>query len=318
MAVLLRESDVEKLADMKTALGAVEEAFQLQGRKEADNAPRRRCRLNGKGLLHVMSASLPSLGYAGLKSYTSIGGKVRFFVHLYNASSGDLLAIIEADLLGQIRTGAASGVATKYMAREDASRLGIFGTGWQARSQVEAVCAVRPVESVVAFSRSPEHRDKFAAEMTQKLGIPVRAASAPEEAAREADIIVTATTSKEPVLQGSWIAPGTHINAVGANQLSRRELDVDTIRRSACVVVDSLEQSMLESGDLAKAAEEEAFYWEDARDIGLVVVGEFPGREDASEITIFKSNGIALEDIALAGRVYEAALKSGAGQKLPV
>jgi alanine dehydrogenase len=318
MAILLRESDVEKVADMKTALHAVEDAFRLQGRKEADNAPRRRCRLDDKGLLHVMSASLPSLGYAGLKSYTSIGGKVRFFVQLYSASTGELLAMIEADLLGQIRTGAASGVATKYMAREDASRVGIFGTGWQARSQLEAVSAVRPIQSVLAYSPNPEHRNKFCAEMSTKLGLTVRAASGPEETAKEADIVITATTSREPVLQGDWIAPGTHINAVGANQLSRRELDVETIRRSACVVVDSVEQSLLEAGDLACAVEAGAFYWEDARDLGLVVVGEFPGREDAAEITIFKSNGIALEDVALAGRVYEAASAAGAGEKLPV
>ncbi len=318
MAILLRESDVEKLAGMKMALDAVEEAFRLQGQKEADNAPRRRCRLNDKGLLHVMSASLPTLGYAGLKSYTSIGGKARFFVQLYSASTGELLAMVEADLLGQIRTGAASGVATKFMARDNAARVGIFGTGWQARSQVEAVCAVRPVESVVAFSPNPQHREKFCSDMSAKLGIPVRAASGAEETAREADIVITATTSREPVFQGEWIAPGTHINAVGANHLSRQELDVETVRRSACVVVDSLEQSMLESGDLARAAEADAFYWEDARDLGLVVVGEFPGREDPSEITIFKSNGIALEDIALAGRVYEAACKTGAGEKLPV
>lgn len=316
MAILLRESDVEKLAGMKTALDAVEEAFRLQGRKEADNAPRRRCRLDDRGLLHVMSASIPAFGYAGLKSYTSVGGKARFCVLLYSSSTGELLAVIEADRLGQLRTGAASGIATKFMARDDAGRVGIFGTGWQAQSQLEAVCAVRRVQSILAFSPNAERRERFCNEMSEKLGTPVKAASGAEETVRESDILITATTAKEPVLEGAWISPGTHINAIGANSMRRRELDVETIRRSACVVVDSLEQSMLESGDLACAAEAEAFFWEDARELGLVVIGEFPGREDPREITIFKSNGIALEDVALAGRVYEAAQKAGAGETL--
>ncbi|HYK87477.1 MAG TPA: ornithine cyclodeaminase family protein [Acidobacteriota bacterium] len=315
MAILLRESDVKKLATMQMALDAVEQAFRLQGAQRADNAPRRRCRLD-KGMLHVMSASLPSLGLAGLKSYTSVPGRVRFHVLLYGAD-GSLAAIIEADLLGQMRTGAASGVATRYMARPNASRLGIYGTGWQARSQIQAVCAVRPIKTVVAWSRNPENRETFCKEMTQTLGIGVYPGFSPEEAAKGMDIVVTATTSKEPVLKGEWLSKGTHVNAVGSNSLSRQEIDVETVRRCACVVVDSTEQSLLESGDLARASQAGAFYWEDARELGMVVMGEFPGREDDAEITLFKSNGIALEDVAFAGKIYEAAMKSGLGQPLP-
>ncbi len=316
MAILLRESDVTKLASMEMALDAVEEAFRYQGEGGSENAPRRRCRLES-GLLHVMSASLPNKNLAGLKSYTSIiGGPTRFHVLLYDGKDGRLLAVMEADLLGQLRTGAASGIATKYMARPDASRLGIFGTGRQSRSQLEAICAVRPIRSIVAFGRDQERRQTFCREMSKILGIEVEPARDPEHAVRDMDIIVTATNSREPVFSGDWLAEGSHINAVGSNHLSRQEIDVETVRRSACVVVDSREQSMMESGELAKAAEAGAFFWEDARELGLVVTGDFPGREDDREITLFKSNGIALEDIALAGRIYQGAAEAGMGESI--
>ena len=316
MAILLRESDVVKLGTVDMAIEAVEQAFRLQGEEKADNAPRRRCRLED-GLLHVMSASLPTLGYAGLKSYTSISGTVRFLVLLYGGD-GRLLATIEADKLGQLRTGAASAVATKYMARPESSRLGIFGTGLQARSQLQAICRVRPIKTVLAYSRDPEKREKFCREMTELIGTGVYPASSPEEAVKEMDIVVTATTSKEPVFNGEWVSNGTHINAIGGNFISKQELDVATVGKSACVVVDSVEQARLESGDLASASEAEAFYWEDARELGLVVTGEFPGREDAKEITLFESQGIALEDVAIAAKVYEQAMKAGVGERLPL
>lgn len=315
MAIILRESDIEKLASMQMALDAVEQAFRLQGEGAAQNAPRRRCRLEN-GLLHVMSASLPSLGVAGLKSYTTLEGKARFLVHLYSAADGNLLAIMEADKLGQIRTGAASGVASKYMARKDASRLGIIGAGWQARAQLEGICAVLPIEAVTAFSRTKEKLDAFCEEMTPKLGVEVRPAATAEEAAREKHIVVTATTAKEAVLNGEWLAEGTHVVAIGANFISRRELDVEVVRRSACVIVDSSEQAMLESGDLAAAAEAGEFYWEDLRELASVVNGDYPGREDDREITLFKSHGIALEDVALAARIYAAATKSQVGERI--
>lgn len=316
MAILLREADVEKLVTTKMALEAVEQAFRLQGENRSDNAPRRRSRL-GTGFLQVMSASLPSLGLAGLKCYTTVGGKARFLVLLYGShEDGQLLAVIEADRLGQMRTGAASGVATKFMSRPESSRVGIFGTGWQARAQVLSMCAVRPVKTVVAYGRDQERKEKFSKEMTDILGIGVYPAATPEEAVKDMDIVITATSSKEPVFKGEWLARGAHVNAIGSNHLSRQEIDVETVRRSACVVVDCAEQARMESGDLAKAAEAEVFFWEDARELGLVVTGEFPGREDASEITLFESQGVALEDVALAGKIYQAALKAKLGEPL--
>jgi ornithine cyclodeaminase/alanine dehydrogenase-like protein (mu-crystallin family) len=316
MAIFLRESDIEELATMDLALEAVEKAFRLQGKGKVDNAPRRRCRVD-KGVLYVMSASVPNLGFAGLKSYSSGAGETRFLVHLYDGKDGQLVAIMEANKLSQLRTGAASGVATKYMARENASKIGIFGTGWQARSQLEAVCAVRSIERIVAFGRNAEKCEQFCQEMTDKLGVKVTPAASAEEAATEQDILITITTAKEPLFKGAWLAPGTHVNAAGSNMLDRQEIDVETVRRSACVVVDSHEQAQLEAADLTKAAEEDAFFWEDARELGLVVTGEFPGREDDEEITFFKSLGVALEDVAFAGKIFKAAKEAGRGEQLP-
>jgi alanine dehydrogenase len=316
MAILLRESDVQELASIGMAIEVVEEAFRLQGEQKAETTPRRRCRVEN-GMLHVMSSSLPTLGYAGLKTYTSVTGANCFMVLLYK-DDGRLVALIEAEKLGQLRTGAASAVATKYMARQESCRLGVFGAGLQARAQIQAICAVRPIKTVLVYSRNAQKREQFCKEMTESLGISIRPVSAPEEAVREADIVVTATTSKEPVFKGAWLAKGTHINAIGANFLSKQEIDVETVGKASCVVVDSCEQATLESGDLARAAEAETFYWEDARELGLVVVGEFPGREDASEITLFESQGIALEDVALAAKIYESALKAGKGERLPL
>jgi alanine dehydrogenase len=315
MAILLRESDVEQLASMGMAIEAVEEAFKLQGEKTAENGLRRRCRLE-RGLLHVMSASLPAKGWAGLKSYTTVGNTTRFHVLLYSAEDGALLAVIEGDLLGQLRTGAATGVATKYMARADASSVGIIGTGWQARSQLQAVCSVRPISAIMAYSPNQERCGKFCREMSEKLHLRVEPAGGAEMAVRDKEIVITATSAREPVFMGEWLAEGTHVNAIGSNHLSRQEIDVETVRRSACVVVDSSEQAILESGDLARAVEAGAFYWEDARELGLVVVGDFPGREEDREITLFKSHGIALEDVALAGKVYQAAVQAGLGKTI--
>jgi len=316
MAILLREEDIEKLVTMEMAIETIEEAFRLQGEYKVENIPRRRSRLN-KGMLHVMSASFPTLGYAGLKSYASVTGKPRFYVTLYNAD-GAMVAIMEADKLGQMRTGAATAVATKYMARRESSRMGVFGTGWQARAQVEAVCAVGSFRNIVVWSRNAENRQKFCEEMAEATGVPVIPAETPEEAAKEKDIIITATSSREPVLKGEWLSEGAHINAIGSNFLDRQELDVEAVRRSDCIIVDSNEQAMLESGDLAKAAEAKAFFWEDARELGLVVIGEYPGREDSAEITLFESHGIALEDVALAVKVYEKAAAEEIGEKLPL
>src|SRR5262245_49357300 len=213
MALLLREHHVTELLDIETAIGAVEEVLRDQGEGTATNRPRYRVAMP-TSQLHIMSAGDRKLGVCGLKTYTASRKGARFLVLLYESETGDLLAMIEADRLGQMRTGAASGVATKYMSRESADSVGIFGTGWQAESQLMAVCAVREIRSIKAFGRNRERREAFARKMTSLLRVEVATAETPEETARGQSIVITATNAREPVLKGEWIEPGTHLNIV--------------------------------------------------------------------------------------------------------
>jgi ornithine cyclodeaminase/alanine dehydrogenase-like protein (mu-crystallin family) len=248
-----------------------------------------------------------------LKTYAVSRKGARFLVMLYDAGTGDLLAVIEADRLGQMRTGAATGVATKYMARADAATVGVYGTGWQAESQLMAVCAVRKIRSITAYGRNPDRREAFARKMESVLRVEVTPAQSAEEAARNQAIIITATSAREPVLKGEWVEKGTHINAVGSNFLSKAEIDVEAIRRASRIAVDSIEQSKMESGDLLPAIERGVISWESVTELGRIVAGRDSGRASDDEITIFKSNGIALEDIATALRVYNLARERAVG-----
>ncbi len=315
MALLLREEDVGNLLNIETAIDAVEEVLRDQAEGQATNRPR--CRVAvPTSQLHVLAAGDRRLGVYGLKAYTASRKGARFLVLLYESESGDLLAMIEADRLGQMRTGAASGVATKYMARESADTVGIFGAGWQAQSQLMAVCAVRQIKSIKVYSRSQEHREAFARKMTSLLRVEISAAQSPEEAVRGQSIIVTATSAREPVLKGEWIEPGTHLNVAGSNFLSKAEVDMETIRRARVVAVDSIDQSKLEAGDLLPAIDRGVISWESVTELGRVVAGRDAGRTSDDDITLFKSNGIALEDISTALRVYNLARERGIGEQI--
>lgn len=318
MALYLTERDVEHLLTMPEAVTALEETFRRQADGEVINQTRRRLHLPA-GTFHTMVAADLGLNTFGMKAYTAFAPKTRFLVLLYNAENGDLLALIEADRLGQMRTGAASGVATQYLARQDRPlRVGIFGAGWQAHSQLPAMCAVRSVQSILVYSRNENHRAAFSAEMTEHLGVPVSPVDRPEAAAEGMDMVITATTAREPVLRGEWLAPGTHVNVVGGNLLSRREVDEETIRRSSVVAVDSIAQARLESGDLLIPYERRLFRWEQAVELSDIVAGRHPGRTDDRQITLFKSTGVALEDIAVATLVYKKALSAHIGTDVPL
>jgi ornithine cyclodeaminase/alanine dehydrogenase-like protein (mu-crystallin family) len=317
MAVLLSESDVTMLLPMSLALEAVEEVFRWQGEGKLTNRARVRLPVPG-GLLHVMPAAVPEARVMGLKTYATVRGGAKFVVLLFSVETGALLAIIEADKLGQMRTGAASGVATKYLARPEADRVGCYGTGWQARSQLEAVCAVRRVREVRVYGRDLERRARFAEEMTPLLGVPVVAVDRPEAAARDASILVTITGSKTPVLEGQWIAPGAHLNAAGSNALPRAELDVEAVRRAGLIVTDSLEQARVECGDLVAALEQGVVRWDDVHELGDVVAGRHPGRRDAGQITLFESQGVAMEDVAVAARIVARARERRVGTEVPI
>lgn len=316
MAFFLTEAQVANLLTMPEALDAVERAFTAQGQAEVLNNPRQRLYLPD-GVFHIMGAAVLSEGVFGFKAYASFAPKTRFLFFLYDADNGNLLCVMEADRLGQIRTGAASGVATRYMARHDARTLGIIGAGWQAETQVEAVCTVRPIARVKVYSRHIERREQFAERMSAQLGISIVAADTAEEAVRGSAVVVCATTAREPILFGEWLDDGTHINAIGANALSRREMDVSVFARCQTVAVDDKEQAKVESGEMLSAIEARKLNWRQVHELAEIVVGRVPGRTDPAEVTLFKSLGVALEDVAVAHVVYRKALAQGLGQSLP-
>lgn len=314
MALLLREADVQALLSISDAIEALEQAFRAQAEGRAVNIPRARVRWP-HGALHVMAAGGDGIGYVGLKAYTTVRGQARFVVLLFEAESGELVALLEADLLGRLRTGAATGLATRYLARPDARVVGMYGTGRQAATQLAAVCAVRTIQEARVYSPTPERREAFAQRMTAQLGIPVRAVDRPEAAAAEADILITITSAREPVLRGAWLRPGMHLNAVGSNALIRRELDAEAVARADLIVIDSKAQGKIEAGDFLEPIERGQLRWERIYELKDLVTGAV-GRADPEQITLFKSLGIALEDVAVAAWVYERARAQGAGEPL--
>lgn len=316
MPLLLTEADVRQLLTMPVALEAVEASFRRLAEGIALVHPRRRLHLQGFSYLHYMAAADGAGGYEGLKIYTSSRNGLRFMIPLFRATTGELLALIEADYLGQMRTGAATGVATRLLARPDANTVGIIGTGVQAKTQLEAIVAVRKVEHVYAFGRDASRREKFAQEMTAQLGVPVKAAASAEEAARQSEILITATTAKEPVLKGAWLRPGMHINAIGANFPEKRELDSEAIERAGAIFVDSCEQAKMEAGDLIQAFTENPARWNEVKELATLFKPGAAGRSSPEEITIFKSNGIAIQDVVTAGKVYELALEKSLGKRV--
>lgn len=328
MTLVLREDDVRAVLTMPETVRVVDAAFRRMGTAEARNQPRSRVVLpEARGVFHVLPGFVPGQpghpeqdgpGLVGLKAYTAFPTGVRFVVLLYSAADGTLLAIIEADLLGQMRTGAASGVATRYMARPDAHVLGLLGSGGQARTQVLATCAVRQIERVLVYGRDAQRRQAFCDELAAVTGVSMQAVASAEEAVREADIVITATTAREPVLSGEWLRPGAHVNAMGSNWGNRREVDDVTIERSAVVAVDALDQAQIEAGDLLIPAAAGRFDFARAVELGQIVVGTAPGRHTDDDITFFKSLGIGLEDVAVAGHVYALARAQGRGSALDI
>ncbi len=318
MSLLLTEADVKAILTMPLAMELVEESFRRLADGTAVSQPRRRLRLAEKGLMHYMAASDSAGGYLGLKIYTVSPSGARFLVPLFSGHSGELLALIEANYLGQMRTGAASGVATRVLARADARVAAMIGTGLQARTQLEAVALARKLEFVRAYGRDAERREIFARDMTARIGAPVMPVVTAEEAVRGADIVITCTTSTTPVVDARWLERGVHINAAGVNFANKREIDSETVRRADLIAADSVEQSKIEAGDLILAFGDELQRWNSVRELSDIISGKVAGRTNAEQITLFKSNGIAIEDIVVGGRVYELARERGMGREVPM
>lgn len=305
---VITEAEVSQTLSMPALIDSVEAAFRDWAHARATNNPRRRVHVP-KGTLHLMSAAWSAKNYLGYKSYTSFPTGACFHVMLYSAESGEPLALIEADKLGQMRTGAASGVATRHLSKTNSRVIGILGTGWQAESQLEAVCAVRSIDAIFAYSRDESRRKAFADKMSEILGIPVTATENPREAIEPADIAITITNARDPIFSSEYLKPGLHINAAGANSLARREMDTYSVARCDRIAVDDLEQAKLEAAELLVPHEVRRLNWERLKPLADIVGGLLPGRERDEEITLFKSLGIALEDVAAAALVYEILTK---------
>lgn len=304
MPLYLKEADVAEFLDMRSCVDALRSAFMAEAAGRANIVPRRRWPFGGVRL-NVMGGGDATSKRFAVKSY----GGGPFHVLLYAEGQG-LLAVIEANVLGQVRTGAASAVASEKMARGDARKVALVGTGRQARTQALALRAIGRLDELAVAARDRAKLERFCAALAGELGAPVRAAASVEAAVDGADIVVTATGSAAPVLRQSWLAAGAHINAIGANAANRRELDDDCVQKASLVVTDSVEQAKLEAGEFIDLAKAGRFDWTTVKPLHEIVAGPSVARPP-SAITLFKSLGVGLEDVAAASLVYDRAVASG-------
>ncbi|HKI24381.1 MAG TPA: ornithine cyclodeaminase family protein [Gaiellaceae bacterium] len=309
MPLYLTEANVGGLLSPADAIQAVEGSFRRLAADEVDNHPRHRHQLDG-GVLAVMSAVDSGIGLGGVKTYAVSGQGIRFVVVLFDLRTSEVAGVIEADKLGQLRTGAASGIAARFLARPGATRLGILGCGWQAESQVQCIReAVPAIEQVVAYCRTEERLEEFCKRVGAEAGETHRDAGGQ-------DVVVTATTSRDPVLRGEWLREGALVCAIGANDRRSRELDNVVLERAAFVCCDSRQQSRLESGDLIEPVEQGTLDWLEVHELQEVVAGELQGRQSDDDIVLFKSNGLAAWDVAIGALALERARERGVGREL--
>jgi ornithine cyclodeaminase len=314
----LNETNVEHLLTMPLALDAVEQALKDRALNHAVDIPRVRAHIPA-GTLHMVLGAAPQLGFIGYKAYYALHGKgTRYYLNLFNCSSGKLDAIIDASYIGMVRTGAASGVATRFLAREDAKVIAMIGAGKQAVGQLEAVCNVRTISEVRVYNRTLERANKFCAMMSSRLNVVMKVVPTVAEAVDGADVINVVTKAASPVLAGGLLEAGQHINAAGSNALSRRELDEEAVRRCNRVVVDSRGTARNECGDLLPMVEKGLLEWDSLPELGEVIAGRVPGRTAKDDITLYESHGMALQDIYVGARVLALARERGIGVDLPI
>lgn len=316
MTIYLTESDIAGLLDMRITLDVLEETFKAQATGGAVNRSRSRIPLPN-GSYNLMAAGLASKRVVGQKSYTATSNGAAFHILLYDGEGKGLLAIVQAGYLGKLRTGAVSGLATRYMAKEGSDSVGVIGAGNQAETQLEAVAVATGITKARVFSRTADRRNDFANRMSEKLGIEVTPVESAAAAVRDAPILLVITNSADPVLSSNHLEPGMHVNAAGNNIWTGSEIDVEAIAKFDTIVVDDVDQAKIESGDLMAAAEVGQFNWGSAIPLCDIVAGKIQGRRSDSEITLFESLGIAIEDIAVAERVYRMAVEQGIGHELP-
>ncbi|MVW72834.1 ornithine cyclodeaminase family protein [Bordetella sp. 15P40C-2] len=314
----LSESDVRELLTMDDAIAQVERAFRARATGRAFDVPRVRTRQPG-GHLHILQGAAPEINFIGYKAYYIQPDKSRTsLLQLINMEQGNLEAIIQADWLGQIRTGAATAVAIRMLARNGSRVLGLFGSGRHAQTQLEAVCAVCDISEVKVFGRDQQRVRDFCAKMAAQTGVEVRPATSRQETVEGSDIVLTITRSREALFDGAWLEPGQCVVAVGSNAMDRQEIDLQTVRRADLIVADSVQVAQTESGDLLSAYESGLIYWENLPDLGQVLVGQRAGRTNEDQIILFESHGMALQDIYAGAHILELARSAGLGQDFPI
>jgi len=314
MTLFLSADDVRPLVSMSDAIASLEEAFRCWDDPWAFNLPRQRMPIPDN-VVNVLAGVVPGGDVYGVR--TSTPGRHGNMLMLSSVSERRLLAVMACGPITDMRTGAASGVATKCLARADASRVGIIGSGRTARTQLLAMCTSKRISAIRVYSGTEANRVRFADEMNETLGLPVTPAARAEDAVADADIIVTATNAAEPVLRGRWVPPGAHVNAIGANALDRRELDDDAYLRAAVVAIDHIEQGKREAGALCALHASGQMSWDKVTELGDIVRGAKPGRQSARDITVFHSLGLGFADVVYGYAVYKKAVKAGIGRDVP-
>ena len=315
MALFLRDADVVQAVDMDGMLEAVESMQRHFGRGDATNLVRRKIIASG-GMLSIMGGGLFYDGVLGVKTYTVVRGTYSFQVSLYDADTGRLLCYTQANRLGQLRTGATTGVAVKHLSNSDAATVGIIGTGYQAPTQLEAVAKVRNVKKVKAYSRTKERREAFAKSVSDSLGVDVAAVSTNREAVEDSGIVVCIAATQEPVVEGNWLEPGTTLIGAGPTSWRHREVDDAVLTRADKIFVDSAEQARDEAGDMASAADRGIFQWSRLVELRYAVAGTVAGRDNKDQIVFAKLMGTGVADVAAAKLAYERAKAMGLGVEM--
>ena len=315
MALFLRDEDVNQTVSMDDMLVAIESMQGHFGRGQVYNLPRRKV-IGDSGQLAVMGGGLFYGGVMGVKTYTVVRGQYSFQVSLYDADNGKLLCYTQANRLGQLRTGATTAVAVKLLSNPGASTVGIIGTGYQAPTQLEAVCKVREIRKIKAYSRTQERRESFARTMGDSLGVEVVATESNEDAVQDSDIVIAIAATMEPVVNGEWVSPGATVIGAGPTTWRAREVDDATISRADKIFVDSLEQAPYEAGDLASMVDRGLLRWSQPWELRHAVAGLVPGRDNAEQIVYAKLMGTGVADVAAAKLAYDRAKVEGVGTEV--
>jgi len=315
MTLFLKDEDVAQCVTMDGMLEAIESMQQHYGDGQAHNMTRRKI-IADSGMLSVMGGGLFHMGLLGVKTYTVVKGSYSFQVSLYDANTGELLLYTQANRLGQLRTGASTGVTVKHLANAGDVTVGIIGTGGQAPTQLEAVSKVRNIKSIKAFSRTLDRREAFASKMTETMGIDVSAAATNEEAVRDCDIVLCVAATMDPVVEGGWLKDGSTVIGAGPTTWRAREVDEATIARADNIIVDSTEQAAIEAGDICNAVDKGLIQWSKVHELRHVVSGAVSGRNNEGQIVYAKIMGTGVADVAAAKLAYDCAKAQGLGREM--